>query len=67
MFSDHRRCDIHLEVVAELPELLRRPGVLKEDLIDVECVQLAGTMAIDSLPDAGDKLSQLCAVVVRHN
>ena len=61
---DHRRCSLHREVVAELPQLLRRPGVLEENLIDVEGVKRAGTVAIDGLPNAGDKVSQLRLVVL---
>ena len=67
LLPDHRRCDLHLEVVAELPQLLRRPGVLVEKLIDVEGVKLAGTVTIDGLSNAGDKASQLCLVVLRDH
>jgi hypothetical protein len=67
LVPDHRRCNLHLEGVAELPQLLRRPRVLEENLINIEWVKLAGTVAIDGLPDAGDKFSQLCAVVVRDH
>jgi len=38
---------------------------LEEDLINVERVELAGTVAIDGLPNAGDKVSQLRLVVLR--
>jgi hypothetical protein len=36
-------------------------------LIDVERIKLADAVAIDGLPDAGDKLFQLCVVVVRDH
>ena len=36
-------------------------------MINVERVKLAGTVAIDGLPNAGDKFSQLCVVVVRDH
>lgn len=67
LVPDHRRRILHLEEVAELPQLLRRPRVLEENPINVERVELAGTVAIDRLPDAGDKFSQLCLVVVRDH
>jgi hypothetical protein len=67
LVPDHRRCNLHLEGVAELPQLLRCPGVLEQNLINVERVELAGTVAIDGLPNAGDKFSQLCVVVVRDH
>jgi hypothetical protein len=67
LVPDHRGRLLHLEEVAELPQLLRRPRVLEEDPINVERVELAGTVAIDSLPDAGDEFSQLCLVIVRHH
>ena len=67
MVADQRRCILRLEGVAKLPQLLRRPGVLKENLINIERVKLASTIAIDGLPNAGDKLSQLCLVVVRDH
>jgi hypothetical protein len=40
---------------------------LEENLINVKRVKLAGTVAIDGLPNAGDKFSQLCVVVVRDH
>jgi len=36
-------------------------------VINVERVELAGTVAIDGLPNVGDKFSQLCVVVVRDH
>ena len=36
-------------------------------MINLERVELAGPVAIDGLPDAGDKFSQLCVVVVRDH
>src|SRR3954453_16919943 len=66
LLPDHRRRNVHREVVAELPQLLRRPGVLEENLIDVEGVERAGAVAIDRLANAGDKVSQLRLVVLRH-
>lgn len=63
----HRRCDLHLKVVAELPQLLRRSRVLEETTIDLEGIQFTGPVTIDSLPDASNKRSQLCAVIVRNH
>jgi hypothetical protein len=40
---------------------------LEENLINIERVKLAGTVAIDRLPNVGDKFSQLCVVVVRDH
>ena len=40
---------------------------MEENLINVERVKLAGTVAIDGLPNAGDKSSKLCVVVVRDH
>ena len=57
LVPDQRRCNLHLEGVAELPQLLRRPRVLEENLINVERVKLAGTVPVDGLPNAGDKAS----------
>ena len=67
MVPDHRRRILYLEVVAELPQLLGRAGVLEENSINLEWVELAGTVAIDGLTDTGDKVSQLCLVVVRDH
>src|SRR5215218_6282321 len=67
LLPDHRRRNFHREVVAELPQLLRRPGVLEENLIDVEGVNRAGTIPIDGLPNARDKVAQLRLVVLRDH
>ena len=67
LLNDHCRGDLYLEVVAELPQLLRRPRVLEENTIDLEGIQFAGTVAVDGLPDAIDKCSQLCAVIVGNH
>src|SRR5215217_7933907 len=67
LLLDHRRCNLHREEAAELPQLLRRPGVLEENVIDLEGVNRAGTVAIDGLPNAGDKVSQLRLVVLRDH
>jgi len=67
MVPDHRRRLLYLKVVAELPQLLGRAGVLEDNSIDVERVELARTVAIDGLTDAGHKVSQLRLVVVRDH
>jgi len=40
---------------------------VEENVVDLERVELAGPVAIDGLPDSGDKISQLCLVVVRDH
>jgi hypothetical protein len=67
LLPDHGCRQLHLEVVAELPQLFRRSVVLKEHLIDAEGVKLAGTVAIDGLCDVGDERPQLGLVVVRDH
>jgi hypothetical protein len=64
---DHRRCNLDLEVVAVLPEFLRRTRILEQNAVDVEGVELAGAVAIDSLTNAGDKVSQRCWVVLLNH
>ena len=67
LLEDHRRCDLHVKVVAELPQLLGRSRVLEESTIDLEGIQFTGPVSIDSLPDASNQRSQLCAVIVRNH
>lgn len=67
LLLDHGRRYLHLEEVAELPQLLRRPGVLEEHLVDVEGVRLSGTVSIDGLCHVGDQHPQLRLVVVRYH
>lgn len=67
LLDDHRRCDLHLKDVAELPQFLRGSRVLEKNTIDLEGIQFTGPVAIDSLPDASNKRSQLCAVIVRND
>jgi hypothetical protein len=64
---DHRRRNLDPEVVAVLPEFFRRTRILEQNAVDVEGVELAGAVAIDSLTNAGDKVSQLCLVVLRNH
>jgi len=64
---DESGCNLRLELVAELPQLLRRPRVLEDDAIDFERIQLAGTVAVNGFPDVGDQLSQLRVVVGRDH
>ena len=67
MLPDHRRCDLRREVVAVLPQLLRRSGVLEQNLVDVEGVKLASAVAIDGLTNAGNEVSQLGLVIRRDH
>ena len=48
------------------PDKLRRPGVLEENVINIEGVKVAGPVPIHGLRDADDKLLQLSLVVVRN-
>jgi hypothetical protein len=67
LLSDHGRCNLHVEVVAELPQFLCCARVLEEDSIDVGCIDFSGTVAIDGFPDTSDELAQLRVVVVRDH
>lgn len=64
---DYRRCDLPLEVTAVLPQLLRRSGVLEQNLVDVEGVKLAGAVTIDGLTNAGNEVPQLGLVILRDH
>lgn len=64
LVDDHRRCDLHVKVVAELPQLLGRSRVLEDGTVDLEGIQFTGPVSIDSFPDASNKRSQLCVVIV---
>jgi len=66
LFTDQVRRELDIHHVAELPELLRRTGVLEEDLVDVERIQLAGTVAVNDYTDTRYQLSQLDLVIRRH-
>ena len=50
--------------VAELPQFFRGAGVLEQEVVDVERVELAGTVSVDGLSDAGDQFAELSVVVV---
>ena len=67
LLSDHGRCNLHVEVVAELPQFLCSTRVLEEDSIDVECINFTGTVAIDGFADTCDEFAQLRLVVVRDH
>ena len=60
---DDSRGDLNVPQDAELPELLRRPRVLKDDLVYLERVDLTGLKAFDSQPDAMDQLAELLLVI----
>ena len=65
-YSDHVRRELDIHHVAELPELLRCAGVLEQDLVDVEGVHLAGTVAVDGITDTHYEFSQPDLVICRH-
>jgi hypothetical protein len=60
---DDSRGNLHLPHVAELPELLRRTRVLKDDFVDIERVNLTGLKALDGWLDATDELAELFLVI----
>lgn len=66
LLPDHGRCNLHLEVVAELPLFLFSTGVLEENPIDFERLKFAGTVAIDGVADKVHKIAQLGVVVIRN-
>ena len=49
--SDHFR----IAKVAELPQLLRRPRILEEDVVDSERIQLTTAEAVDRRADPLDQ------------
>ena len=60
----HDACgDVDGREVAELPQLLRRSRVLKDDLVDLERVDLARPEACDGWLDATDELAELLLVI----
>ena len=61
--SDHFR----IAKVAELPQLLRRPRILEEDVVDSERIQLTTAEAVDRRADPLDQTSQLILVICRHS
>lgn len=58
--------DLRRDLIAELPQFLRRPRVLKEDLVDIGRIQLTGSIPIDGLLDMRQELDQLRLVISRH-
>lgn len=66
MVPNEARCNLHLEVVAELPKFLRRTGVLEENSIDFECIEFASPVAIDGVADMVNEYAQLRIVVIRN-
>lgn len=63
----HLACgELDIAYVAELPELLRSTGVLKEHLVDIERVQFAVMEAVSCLGYVRDEFGELRCVVARH-
>lgn len=67
LLADHGRSNFDMEVVAELPKFLGSAGVLEQNSIDVERIELASTVAIDGIPDARDQVRQLRVVIIRDH
>ena len=65
LVSNHGRCNLYLEVVAELPQFLRRTGVLEENSIDFERLEFAGAVSIDGGAHTVNKFTKLSVVVSR--
>ena len=58
--------DLDISQVAELPELLDGTGVLEQNMVHIERVQLVGTKAIDRLSHVRDELGKRRLVIGRH-
>src|SRR6188472_1856457 len=67
LLPDHVRCNLHLEIVAELPQFLCRTGVLEENSIDFESIEFAGAVAINGVAYTVHKFTQLRVVVIRDH
>ena len=67
MVTNQARCELDVGKAAELPELLRGTTVLKDDLVGLEGIELAGTKAVNSLAQTPNKLGQTSLVIRRHN
>jgi len=61
------RGDLNVADVAELPELLRGPRVLKQHLVDAERVQFTAAEAVSRLGYVRDELGEIRFVVARHH
>ena len=60
--EDSRR-DLDVSEVAELPQLLGCPGVLKDEFVDFERVEFTGLEALDRQLDLADELAELLLVI----
>lgn len=65
LVPNHPGCNLDVSEVAELPEFLRRSGVLEEHLIDVEGVEFSGPETFDRQFHVANKLAELLLVVRR--
>lgn len=63
---DYSCGDLDVAEVAELPELLGCSGVLRDEFVDFERVEVTGLEAIEGQPDVTNELSQLLLVIRRH-
>jgi len=52
--------------IAELPELLRSAGVLKDEFVDLERVEFTGLETFDGELDVTDELAKLLFVIGRN-
>jgi len=67
LLPDHGCRNLHGEMGAELPQLLRRARILEQSPVNFECVKFAGTVAIDGVPDTVHEVTQLRVVVIRDH
>jgi hypothetical protein len=63
--TDDSRCVLNVPHVAEFPELLRGSGVLEDDFVDFERVDVTRLEPMDGQLDAPDELTELLLVVGR--
>ena len=65
--ADHGGREVHLQLIAELPQLSCRTRVLEQNPIDIEGIQFTGPMTINSVRDVGDQRVQLGLVIPRDD
>src|SRR5262245_24995330 len=65
VLQDDPRGNLNSPETAELPELLRRAGVLKDEFIDLERVDLSGLEPFESRLHVKDELAKLLFVIGR--
>lgn len=64
--TDQACAELGVSEVAELPQLLRSPAVLKDDLVGPEGIELAGTETVNAVTYPLNELGQT-SLVILHN